>query len=401
MAVETLCSSSLAALDIGVDNLTRMKCSHALVSSTNLLLRSEPFQILCGVGAMSPDSRCKTFDIAADGMSRGEATAAVVLQYSVASTAVSGVGLNQDGASASMTAPNGLAQAALIRDVWQRLGGASNMCVACIETHGTGTALGDSIEVGALQMVMGVSELYNDVDAECLALGAIKTQMGHTEGTAGLMGLLKTVTALSWCSVSPNLHLKQPNTKIEIKPIGTKVLLQSEVQSLLVKSVLLSSGVSAFGMSGTNGHAVLGRGAVPLSCISLKSSVNYQLRAFDWWGDKDHSLAPAQSVSDTGFVDAIQSIMPPTCSDMEIALQVFLQMLVEQQVGQMVSLHDPLMQVGLTSTKAIKLVTLLQAQLGLEGQVDVFAIFNYPTVCQLAAHIFEFADLGASYYLQS
>ena len=85
--------------------------------------------------------------------------------------------------------------------------------------------------------------------------------------------------------------------------------------------------------------------------------------------------------------------MPPTCSDMEIALQVFLQMLVEQQVGQMVSLHDPLMQVGLTSTKAIKLVTLLQAQLGLEGQVDVFAIFNYPTVCQLTAHIFEFADL--------
>jgi len=211
------------------------------------------------------------------------------------------------------------------------------------------------------------------------------------------MGLLKAVTALKWCSVPPNLHLKQPNTKIEIKAMGTKVLLQSEVQSLLVKSVPLSSGVSAFGMSGTNSHAVLASGAVPLPCISLKSAVSYQLRAFDWWGEKGHSLAPAQSVSDTGFVDTIQSIMPQTCSsDLEIALQVFLLMLVEQQVGQMVTLHDPLMQVGLTSTKAIKLVTLLQAQLGLEGQVDVLAIFNHPTVCQLAAHIFEFADLESN-----
>ena len=148
-----------------------------------------------------------------------------------------------------MAAPNGPSQEAVIRSAMRSVSAES---VAYVETHGTGTALGDPMEVGALRRVLaGASR-----DEMLVLLGALKSHIGHTEGAAGVMGVLKAAMGLQRMQVPPNLHLSELNPKLELE--GFSASMPMQMQELAMQSAhACAAGVSSFGMSGTNAHAVL------------------------------------------------------------------------------------------------------------------------------------------------
>ena len=157
---DTACSSSLIALDIAAANIGRSRCLAAVSAGVNMNLLPGPFVACCQARMLSEGGRCKTFDASADGYSRGEGAGTVLVRRlsdlggEASVPAVSGTAANQDGRSSSLTAPNGPAQQEVIQTAWQEAGlapGASDF----IETHGTGTGLGDPIEIGSLCNTMG------------------------------------------------------------------------------------------------------------------------------------------------------------------------------------------------------------------------------------------------------
>eukprot|EP00656_Telonema_subtile_P003376 TRINITY_DN11543_c0_g1_i3.p1 TRINITY_DN11543_c0_g1~~TRINITY_DN11543_c0_g1_i3.p1 ORF type:complete len:2117 (+),score=442.26 TRINITY_DN11543_c0_g1_i3:173-6523(+) len=174
-------------------------------------------------------------------------------------------------------APNGTAQEEVIRATLQV---AQLLEVGSVEAHGTGTALGDPIEVGALHRVLGGTHQSSSV-----LLGAFKTQIAHTEGAAGMAGLLKVVHTLWACQMPPNLHLLQPNPKLDLE--GFAVHTPSQTSTAVADSM----GVSSFGYSGTNSHAVLVcNGINHLGTFESSPVLQYQPTAFAWWSSSGESL---------------------------------------------------------------------------------------------------------------
>jgi acyl transferase domain-containing protein len=214
---------------------------------------------------MSPDGRCKTFDETADGYVRGEGCGLVLLKPLADAqrdgnhilAIVRGSATNQDGASNGLTAPNGPAQEMVIR---QALANAnlSAAQLSYIETHGTGTSLGDPIEVNALKNV-----LLPDRDAQQLCLlGAVKTNIGHLEAAAGIVGVIKTVLCFLHQEIPANLHFQKLNPHIQLE--GTPLQLATTRQPW-PKQARQLAGVSAFGFGGTNVHVILEAAAEALN----------------------------------------------------------------------------------------------------------------------------------------
>src|SRR5690606_32737424 len=255
IAVDTACSSSLVAVHLAVQSLRAGECSMALAGGVNLLLAPEVTVALSRMRMMAADGRCKTFDARADGFVRGEGCGVVVLKRlsdALASgdrvlAVVVGSAANQDGATNGLTAPNGLAQRQVLRRALQdaRLDPAR---VGLVETHGTGTVLGDPIEVEALAEVLGRAG-----DAPC-RLGAVKTNIGHLEGAAGIAGFIKAVLALHHEAVPPNLHFREPNPHLALG--GTRFEIPTRPLPWPAGGDR-HAGVSSFGFGGTNAHLVL------------------------------------------------------------------------------------------------------------------------------------------------
>ncbi|CDJ56660.1 Soraphen polyketide synthase A, related, related, partial [Eimeria maxima] len=200
VTLDTACSSSLVALDFAISYMATQAISQALVVGVNLMLRAEAFQQTCKAHMLSIDGRCKTFDASANGYVRSEGCGALLLkalprQYADPSTVyawIRGAANNHVGRSASLTAPNGPAQQAVIRSALRDGRVQSPADVAVLEAHGTGTALGDPIEVGAIRAVY----CKGFVDSPPLIVGALKSLMGHAEGAAGIAGLIKLILVL-------------------------------------------------------------------------------------------------------------------------------------------------------------------------------------------------------------
>ena len=262
MAIDTACSSSLSALHQACLNLRRGECELALTAGVNLILSSHFTSALAQAGMLSPDGQCKTFDAAANGYVRGEGCGAVVLKRLSAAerdgdrvlAVVRGVAVNQDGRSNGLTAPNSLAQQAVVRQALHDAGVGPQQ-IGYLEAHGTGTELGDPIEIGALKEV-----LLPDRPAEqhCW-IGSVKTNIGHLEAAAGMAGLLKAVLSLHHGEIFPHLHLRQINPLIDIA--DTPLAIPTELQPWPEDERF--AGVSSFGFGGTNTHAVLSAAPAP------------------------------------------------------------------------------------------------------------------------------------------
>ena len=261
VAVDTACSSSLVSVHLACNSLRMRESDLALAGGVNLSLRPETQLALGKWGMLSPRGKCNAFDTEADGFVRGEGVGMVVLKRLTDAVrdgdrvlaVVRGSAVNQDGRSNGLTAPNAPAQ----RDVITRALRAADVTAASVnlvETHGTGTPLGDPIEFDALAAV------YGRGDVPC-ALGAVKTNFGHLEAAAGITGLIKAVLALRHGQIPPNLHFTQWNPAID--PSGTRLFVPTESVPWPASDGPRRAAVSSFGMGGTNAHVVLEQGPAP------------------------------------------------------------------------------------------------------------------------------------------
>ncbi len=319
LAIDTACSSSLVAVHQACQSLQCQACDLAVAGGVNALLSPQTTVSLCKLRALAPDGRCKTFDRSADGYVRSEGCGILVLKRLDDALAgqdpivgiIHGSAVNQDGHSNGLTAPSGPAQQDVIR---QALADAclSPEQIGYIECHGTGTALGDSIEVAALsQVYLG----QHSGRSAPLVLGAVKSNIGHLEAAAGVAGLIKALLAVARGEIPPNLHFNQPNPKIDWN------------RSLTVPTALHRwqtdqprlAGVSSFGFSGTNAHLIVGqrphreppqdlptaapRTAIPMLLLSARSPEALRQSAGRWAARLGQ--AEAGEMADLGFTAAV------------------------------------------------------------------------------------------------
>jgi acyl transferase domain-containing protein/acyl carrier protein len=258
VTIDTACSSSLVAVHLACNALRSGECRMALAGGVNLILAPDLFIALSRSRMLAPDGRCKTFDAAGDGFARGEGCGVIVLKRLSDAQAdgdrilalIRGSAVNQDGPSSSLTAPNGPAQEAVIREALSRAGVAPRE-VGFVEAHGTGTQLGDPLEINALGAVFAT-----DRDpARPLFIGSVKTNIGHLESAAGVAGLIKVILALQHRTIPPHLHFHTPNPHIAWADLPLQVSTK-EIDWEPIGGRRIC-GVSSFGVSGTNAHIVL------------------------------------------------------------------------------------------------------------------------------------------------
>jgi acyl transferase domain-containing protein/acyl carrier protein len=259
MAVDTACSSSLVTVHLAIQSLRRGESTMAMAGGVNLIIAPDTTIGMTKFGAMAPDGLSKAFDSRADGYVRGEGAGVVILKP-LTKALIDGDNIyalvlesatNNDGFSNGLTAPNPKAQQEVLEEAYQRAGVDPND-VDYIETHGTGTILGDPIEAKAIGKIL----CTNRSDTNQLILGSVKTNIGHLEGAAGIAGLIKVVLAIKHRQIPPNLNFEKPNPNIPFDELHLKI-----PQKLLEwpdtgRPGL--AGVSSFGFGGSNCHVVVG-----------------------------------------------------------------------------------------------------------------------------------------------
>ncbi|MEI5103021.1 beta-ketoacyl synthase N-terminal-like domain-containing protein [Streptomyces sp. PmtG] len=265
LTVDSGQSSSLVAVHLACASLRSGEATLALAGGVNLNLVAESAYAMAGLGALSPDGRCRTFDAAANGFVRGEGGALVVLKPLSLAVAdgdrvycvIRGGAVNNDGASTTLTTPDADAQRAVLTAAY-RHAGVDPRTVGYVELHGTGTKVGDPVEAAALAAVHGAARTDTDPP---LLLGSAKTNVGHLEGAAGVVGLVKTVLALSEAEIPPSLNFTEPNPKI---PFADGRLEMARTLTPWPKDgEERRAGVSSFGVGGTNCHLVLASAPPP------------------------------------------------------------------------------------------------------------------------------------------
>jgi len=255
LAVDTACSSALVAVHLACQSLRNEECSVALAGGVNLMLVPEISISFSRSRMLSPDGRCKAFDASANGYVRGEGCGVVVLKRLSDAlgdedrilAVIRGSAVNQDGPSSGLTVPNGPSQQKVILRALE-LGGIRPDEVSYIEAHGTGTSLGDPIEMGALGAVFGERR-------EPLWVGSVKTNIGHLEAAAGIAGLIKVVLALQHEEIPAHLHFREPSSRIPWDRLPIRI--PTEPTAWRRDGGRRVAGVSSFGFSGTNAHVVL------------------------------------------------------------------------------------------------------------------------------------------------
>ncbi len=259
IAVDTACSSSLVAMHQAVAALQRGEADVALAGGVNLVLLPDVTAGYADADMLTPGGRCKTFDASADGFVRGEGCGMVALKRLADAEAdgdriwalIKGSAVNHDGASAGLSVPSGRAQERVIRRALER-GRVEPADVDYLEAHGTGTPLGDPIEVRSAAAVYGEGR---DRDRPLL-MGSVKTNVGHLEAAAGVAGVIKAVMSLRAPVLFRHLNFETPNPHIDWDAIPVKVTTEAASWPD-ANGRPRRAGVSSFGYSGTNAHMVL------------------------------------------------------------------------------------------------------------------------------------------------
>ncbi|UFS98476.1 SDR family NAD(P)-dependent oxidoreductase [Nocardia huaxiensis] len=274
-------SSSLLAVHLAGESIRSGECDIALAGGVHLNLAHDSTTAMKYAGVLSPDGKCFTFDARANGIVRGEGGGFVMLKaldqaladgdhiYAV----LPGSAVNNDGASPLLTEPAADSQASVIRDALRRAG-VEPETIGLIELHGTGTRVGDPVEARALGAVFGPGRPAG----QPVAVGSVKTNIGHCEGAAGILGLIKTVLAVEHGVLPPSINFENPNPAIDFERYGLAV--QTRRAAWETRGGPRIAGVSSFGIGGTNCHVLVAeaspRAAVPeaggepeLPCVPL------------------------------------------------------------------------------------------------------------------------------------
>jgi len=259
IAVDTACSSSLVAIHLACQGLLNHETDMALAGGINLWFLPESFQGMSQAGMLSPDGQCKAFDDSANGIVVGDGVGAIVLKrlrdaeadndhiYGV----ILGSAINQDGRTNGITAPSVNSQIELLRDVYTRHD-INPETISYIETHGTGTKLGDPIELTALDTVFKEKSARRNY----CALASVKTNIGHTGAAAGIASVHKVLLSLRNRTLVPSLNVTVENSRFDFKDSPFYINLDRKAWNADAE-VLRRVGVSAFGYSGTNAHLVI------------------------------------------------------------------------------------------------------------------------------------------------
>ncbi len=278
VAVDTACSSSLVALHLACQSLHRHECDRALVGGVNAIVSPTTNILTCKLQALSPQGHSRAFDAAADGYLRGEGCGVVTIRRLADAQRdgdpvigiIRGSSVGHNGFSSGLTAPNPRAQERVIREALHRAG-VQPQDVAYLEAHGTGTELGDPIEMQAAAAALGPGR----DPGHPLLVGSVKTNIGHLEAAAGMAGLIKVLLAFEHDQIPAQLNFQNPNPHIPWEQLPVQVVAQTTDWPDAGQSIAgpLIAGVSAFGMSGTNAHVVLQR---PDSQVASDQSGNGQ-----------------------------------------------------------------------------------------------------------------------------
>lgn len=266
--VDTACSSSLVAIHNAVKALRTGECDMAVAGGVSLMLTQESFIAAGKLGILSSEGKCKTFDASADGYVKGEGVAALFLKPLQAAkrdhdpiyAVVKGSAVNHCGHGNSLTAPNSVAQSEVIQTALNDADFSADS-ISFIETHGTGTEIGDPIEIDGL--IDAFSKLKNKVktDDRTCYLGSVKTSIGHLEPAAGVVGVIKAILALKHKMLSANLNYVKMNPYIQITNTGFVISGENEPLRNKIdesgKCIPLRAGVSSFGFGGVNAHVAL------------------------------------------------------------------------------------------------------------------------------------------------
>ncbi|OAG11453.1 polyketide synthase [Paraphaeosphaeria sporulosa] len=272
VTVDTACSSSLFALHLAVTAIYRGDCESAIVAGSNLIMTPDVQLMLTKLGALSPTSSCHTFDASADGYARGEGFAAFYIKklsdavkndYPVRAV-IRGTSINSNGRSAGLTHPSSQGQEAVIRQAYQNAQ-LDPKDTGYFEAHGTGTPVGDPIEVAAIGNVFGTS-----TSSSPLLIGSIKPNIGHTEATSGLAGIMKAILALEANLIPPTRGIIALNPKVDF----TKANVQVATETLpWPADKLRRASINSFGYGGANAHCILDHVSVLIPELSETNSV--------------------------------------------------------------------------------------------------------------------------------
>lgn len=258
ITLDTACSSSLVAIHLACSSIHNGECSTALAGGVNLIFSPFPYIMINKMNALSPDSRCKSFDESANGYVRSEGCGVLVLKKlsdavkdgNTIFAVIKGSAVNQDGESSGLTVPNGLAQKQVIEECITN-SAVSPDSIGFIETHGTGTPLGDPIEIKAITDIFGKRAKDNP-----LILGAVKSNIGHLEAASGVAGVIKIILSLNKQLIPGNIHFFKINPRIKLE--NTNILIADKEVPWQHKNKPRYAGISSFGFSGTNSHIIIG-----------------------------------------------------------------------------------------------------------------------------------------------
>jgi acyl transferase domain-containing protein len=259
VAVQTACSTSLVAVTLACQSLLSYQCDMALAGGVAISLPQRKGYLYQSGGIGSPDGHCRAFDADARGTVAGNGVGIVVLKRLSEALAdgdhihavIRGSAINNDGAAkVGYTAPGVNGQAEVIA-LAQALAGVDPDTITYIETHGTGTPLGDPIEIAALHQAFSAS---TDRKNFC-AIGSLKTNVGHLDPAAGVSGLIKTVLAIEHGELPPSLHFNRPNPKIDFA--NSPFYVNTSLAEWKTNGYPRRAGVSSFGIGGTNAHVIL------------------------------------------------------------------------------------------------------------------------------------------------
>ncbi|KAF7595519.1 hypothetical protein BBP40_005855 [Aspergillus hancockii] len=307
VSLDTACSSSMVALHLGCQSLKTGESEISIIGGTNLMLIPDIMTAMTSLHFLSPDGKCHSFDQRANGYSRGEGAAVVILKplhlalrdNDVIRAVIRNSGVNQDGNTPGITLPSADAQEALIRQTYDGAG-LSFADTGYVEAHGTGTPAGDSVEARALANTFGSARAHGDP----VYVGSLKTNIGHLEGGSGLAQVVKAVFALEKGEIPPSLWFENANRRIPLDEwrlaVPTKLIPWP-------KSGLRRVSINSFGYGGTNAHCILDDAYHYLKERRLKGSHNTKT---------EHGAESPTSSTDSGILvtppalDEITSLLP-------------------------------------------------------------------------------------------
>nr|ALP31883.1 polyketide synthase 17 [Diaporthe helianthi] len=261
LTTTTACSSSMYALHLAVQAIRNGECDSAIVAASNCILDPTMSMVLDKLGALSPTSRCHTFDASADGYARGEGYAALYLKKaslalldgSPIRAVIRGTAVNANGRTAGIARPQADGQEAVIRQAYANAGNLPFSDTAFFECHGTGTQAGDPIEVSAVGNVFSSSR--SDDPEDRLLIGAVKTNLGHTEGASAIASVMKIVLSLEAGEIPPTFGVKELNPAIDFDSAKVHVVTDGPVA--WPQGRLRRASVNSFGFGGANGHCII------------------------------------------------------------------------------------------------------------------------------------------------